>query len=149
MKAALQVMARALGYQLEERIKKMGYALIDLQRFSNALGSQDNQLVSRIPQNSWAGDWNVWSSLPSSKLQSSCDANQVGSRWHPTMHVEEEKCAGWDCVKPQSVCGLGRDLDVWKNSNVQSKTEHGHSKEKMKINSKACNGLNGCDAMEE
>ena len=149
MKGALQVTSCALSFKLEERIKKMGYALLDLQRFPNAFQSQDTQLVLRIRQNTQVDEWNAWLPLPSSKLQSSLDTCQVGSRWNPTINEEEEKCASWDCDKSQSVCGWGGDFDVCKNSNVQRKKKHGCFEDRMEINSRACNGLHGCDAMEE
>ena len=41
LKNVLQTTSCSMGFQLVERIKKVGHALIDLQRVSNVSGSMD------------------------------------------------------------------------------------------------------------
>ena len=41
LKNVLQTASRSMGFQLVERIKKVGHALIDLQKFSNVSSSMD------------------------------------------------------------------------------------------------------------
>ena len=60
LKNALQFAPRLIGFQLVERIKKVGHAMIDLQRVSNLSNSMGFNLVT---VNLQSHDQNIWDSV--------------------------------------------------------------------------------------
>ena len=60
MKNTLHVASQSLGFQFEEHVKKVGYALVDLQQVSNSIHPKGPCISNVNPQ---IEDWNEWNSI--------------------------------------------------------------------------------------
>ena len=124
----MQAISHALGFQLVERVNKVGYALLDLHIFSNLFHSQGQNMGT---SNYHVGEWNSWESLVAPEIPSFHNIIQVGLGWSPKL--SKMVCFGWD---PEGAHGWGWALVKCTNSSVQGVIDCGRNQDKMDINDK-------------